>query len=101
MKLNNKLIGWVCLGIVLVFSLYLFQFTGLRTLLGMLIVFVAPSYFTLFLSLSLFTLVVWLVDRIIPSLRVSLVVSVVLVSCAGIFWKKLHKSRKHSAVKEG
>ncbi len=117
--------GWVCLAIVLAYATYLFGITGLRTIAGMIIIFVLPVFmilnglknfglgvldtgeklfFSLFIGLSLFTLFVWYIDRVIPSLRASLIAGVVVLALAGFLIKRYGdrtgRCREHQEAKE-
>tara|TARA_Y100000310_G_C20694831_1_gene824874 strand:+ start:4577 stop:4924 length:348 start_codon:yes stop_codon:yes gene_type:complete len=114
MKLNNKILGGVCSIIILIYVLYLFQFEGVRSVLAMVLIYVIPTYmilnnfnletdekifFSLFLGLSLFTLAVWFVDRILPSLKLSLFVTFILVVGVGFLLKR-YRTQLGLTVKE-
>ncbi|MDP7115501.1 MAG: hypothetical protein QF632_04735 [Candidatus Woesearchaeota archaeon] len=116
MKIDNRIVAGVCLLIVLGLAAHLFQFTGVRTIIGMLLLFVVPAYmildnfdleqdeklfFAFFISISLFTLFTWYVDRILPSLRLSLAVSFILLVCGGYALKRYRKGRSHKQLSEG
>jgi len=89
------------------FSYIILNIIGLRTIATIFILFLLPSYlifsclklddsekliFSLFISLAFFPLVVWFVDRVIPSFRISLLVSLILVVSVGLILRKRCKS---------
>ena len=107
-KLKKSHIGFFLLLIIFLFSSHLFGLTGLRTFLGFFIVLILPTYlimknidiekderifFSFFVSLIYFPLLVWYTNRIVPSLRVSIVVTFILLMLIGIYlrFKKKHK----------
>tara|TARA_B100000315_G_C14403554_1_gene507612 strand:- start:515 stop:868 length:354 start_codon:yes stop_codon:yes gene_type:complete len=115
MKLDNKILAGVCILIVLGLVLKLFGFIGVRSIVGMFVLFIVPVFmilnnfdlemdekifFSLFFGLSLFSLFIWLVDRIIPSLRFSIVVAFILCVGGGIYLgKRLHKKKSQERAK--
>ncbi|MBW2981191.1 hypothetical protein KY360_07280 [Candidatus Woesearchaeota archaeon] len=107
-KLKKSHIGFFLLLLIFLFSIHLFGLTGLRTVLGFFIVLILPTYlimkniniedderifFSFFLGLIYFPLVTWYTNRIVPSLRISIIVTLVLLIIIGIYlkFKKKHK----------
>jgi len=98
--------------ISLVFTL-LFGFSGLKSFLILILIFFLPTFvlinnldldsdekvfFSLFISLALFSLVVWYVNRVIYSLRISVIVAFFLLILAGLglgFYNKKYSKPKH------
>ncbi len=97
-RMNKKLIALISgIAVVLAFGLLLFGFTGVRTLAAMMILFILPAYlimriffgdeeaifFSLFISLGIFPILVWFVNRVIPSFRVSVAVVFLVLAAIG------------------
>ncbi len=98
--------------IILLASFFILGITGVRTVIGMFLIFVLPAYLLLDLTsldseekffigttlgISLFALAVFFVDRIVPSMRISTVVVYVIVVLVWYFGRgKLKKRSKHS-----
>jgi|ETN01SMinimDraft_4_1059930.scaffolds.fasta_scaffold21562_2 uncharacterized membrane protein len=108
MKLDNRWLVGLGVLLSLILSFKLFGFVGLRTLLALIIIFIIPSYFilrtfdletdevvfiSLFLGLSLGSLSVYYINRIIPSLTMSLGFMIVLGVLIGLF---LHRRKQYS-----
>jgi len=85
--------------LVLIFPFFLFGITGLRTFLGFFSVLILPAYlvlknvdisedervfFSFFLGLIIVPLLVWYVDRILVSLRLSLILTSLLLYLSGL-----------------
>jgi len=103
--MNRQYPPWiVSLLVVALFAAALFGLAGFRTILTIGIVFVvAPLmllmhtnldveekiFFSLFLGLGLFPLLVWLVDQALPSFRVSIAVALALAVAAGLFGPRI------------
>ncbi len=107
MKLDNRMLAGIGVVVGLALGAKLFGFPGLRTLVAMLVIFVLPSYFilrnfdldgdevvflSLFMGLSLGSLSVWYINRVVPSLTISLGVMVALGIIVGLF---LHRHMQH------
>lgn len=116
-RINNRNIGYACLIIFFIVVGSLFGITGIRTMLGWLVFYFMPFYlvlnnfnldsdekvfFAFFLSIGLYPLLVWYVDRIILSLRISIVISSLLLVGISFLHKYLlqrsavHKQPQHS-----
>ncbi len=89
-------------------GLLLFGTTGLLTLIAMFALFLLPAYlilslfdfkaeeklfFSFAIGLGMFPLVVWYLNRIIPSLKLSLLASFILVVLVGIYLRKRKKKQ--------
>jgi len=100
LKLSIKTVGTLCIAVLLVEFLYLFGFVGIRSFLSLVLFFFIPIYvilsFTslgtyekLFLSfllgLGLFPLTTFYFNRIIPSLRITLVIIILIILVIGFF----------------
>lgn len=90
----------ICLGITVLLSILLFGMVGARTIIGMVLLFIAPAYFlmrrtaldleekiffSLFISLGLFPLLAWSLNQLLPSFRLSVLAAFVLVAAVGFF----------------
>lgn len=112
-NLNLKM-SIACLIIITLFVFYLFGWTGARTVLGMFAVFFLPFYlildnfnieqdekvfFSFFIGLALYSVFVFYVNRIIPSMRVSMVVTFVVLIIVGVVirYSKHKKSKTQMA----
>lgn len=99
MKITKKHIVGLCLFSVLIFSFYFFGIVGVKTILITLLLFFVPTYaiinnfdlgqdekifFSFFIGLGLFPLVVWYINRIIVSLKVSLIITLLLLVLIGL-----------------
>lgn len=92
---------------ILVFALLLFGISGFKSLAVFLLFFVLPAYaiisrfdldfgeklfFALFVSLGVFPIAVWLLNKFLPSFRVSTVAALSLAVAFGFFlrfvWRK-------------
>jgi uncharacterized membrane protein len=111
-KALNKFLIIPLAAIVLVPALLL-GLTGLRSMLAMILLLFLPVFviinnldlegdekvfFSFFISLAMFSLVVWYVNRIIYSLRISVIVAFFLLSFAGLamgFYNKKKRKPKH------
>lgn len=104
-KLKISIVGLI---VVIFFVFYLFGGTGVRTILGMLLVFFIPFYlilnnfdleqdekvfFSFFIGLALYTVLVWYVNRVIPSMRISMLVTFLLLVFIGLMLKYLKKKK--------
>jgi len=89
----------ICALAVLILIFYLFGFTGIKTILGMILLFFIPSYlilssfklekdetifFSFFTGFGLYALVVYYFNKIIPSLRLSMFIVWVTLVVIGI-----------------
>lgn len=96
------------LAIVALFVYHLFGWTGVRTVFGMLAVFFIPFYlildnfdlqkdekifFSFFIGLALYPVFVWYVNRIIPSMRLSMLVTFIVLVLIGLILRYL-KAKK-------
>ena len=102
-KITDDIIKILGVIIVIVYGFYFFNLIGVRTLIGMFLLYILPAYvilsnlkldgeelifFSFFLSLGLFPLVVFCVNRVIPSLRVSITVTFGVLILIGVLTKK-------------
>lgn len=111
MKNKNIYLGLGALVCVLLESFILFGFTGLKTVAGLLVLFILPAYmildnfdletgeklfFSFFIGIGIFPLLVWYANRIVPSLRVSILITAIVVILLGLFlkFKKGKKDKK-------
>ncbi len=101
LKLSQAAVAWIIgLCIMLLFSIVLFGMAGARTIIGMVLLFIAPAYFlmrrtvldleekiffSLFISLGLFPLIAWSLNQLLPSFRLSAIAAFVLVVAFGLF----------------
>ncbi len=111
---NRYIIGAACLFFALAAVAFLFQWSGIRAVIGMGIMFILPAFmllnisndlsldeklfFSFFLGIGLFPLFVWYANRLIPSLKISLFFSVLALAVAGSLLNSLLKraSRRQS-----
>jgi uncharacterized membrane protein len=99
LKLNRKYVGVAAALVILVAVGIMSGFTAVRVLVGMVVIYFVPSYLILrnfeldedekiflsfFLGFGLFPIVVFFLNRIIPSLLVSVVVTFVVSVAAGV-----------------
>ena len=102
-------IGWISLIVILFASYYIFGITGLRTIGGLILLFFLPVYlildnfniekdekifFSLFIGIGIFPVIVFYLNRIIPSLRITLATAVIILSGIGISTRRYKKIRK-------
>jgi len=103
MKINNKNLAIAALLMILLLSFILFGVTGFRTIFGMflllfLLIYLILSnfklggdekiFFSFFIGIALFPLLVWYLNRIVPSLRVTILVTFILLILIGLFLRK-------------
>jgi hypothetical protein len=111
-KIKNIHILAIALFLILAEAFILFGKVGFLALGGIFLLFLLPAYlilhffnigqdekifFAFFISIGIFPLIVWLINRVIPSLRVSLVITFILLVLIGItlnYYKKNKKKRK-------
>jgi hypothetical protein len=109
LELNNKnaVIG---AGIaILLLAVILFGAAGLKTLLAMFLFFLLPTYliidlfdfkteekifFSFCIGLGLFPLIVWYVNRVVPSLRISLILAFTLIIGIALLFRLKKKKTK-------
>lgn len=116
LKLGNKNVIILAAAIVLLAAFMLFGFAGVRALLAIFLFLFLPAYlfFDLFdflpeekvffaaaTGLALFPLAVWFVSRVIPSFRVSAVVTLVLAVSLALFFKFRKKSKNNAQGRQG
>lgn len=100
MKITNKKILGICVFLVFLSSFFIFGFLGVKTILVIIMLFFLPSYsilsyfkleedekifFSFFIGLGLFPLAVWYVDRMLVSLKLSTVLTFLIVVSVGVF----------------
>lgn len=100
-KLGRHYAPWlVSLAALAVTAFALFGFTGFRTIIAIIILFIIPPllllknsnldveekiFFSLFIGLGLFPLLVFSINQLLPSFRVSAVAALILVAVAAFF----------------
>jgi len=107
MKLSTKNIAIFCVSLILLASFYFLGFTGLRSIISFGLFFFLPAfillsytplsnYENLFLSftlgLGLFPMAVFYLNRIIPSLRITLAIVLIITLVLGFL--KLRKNKQ-------
>lgn len=90
----------LCLAVLAVAAFALFGFAGFRTIIAIAILFVIPPllllgksgldleekiFFSLFIGIGLFSLLVYSVNQLLPSFRLSAVAALALIAAAGFF----------------
>ena len=105
-KLNDKNIAAIAAVIILVIAFYLFGMIGVRTLISIFLIFILPVYmllsrfnldvterllFSLGIGLGVFSLVIWYIDRIIPSLVWSTIIAIIISIIIGFYLKLTKK----------
>ena len=104
-KLNRQYVPWlISLAVIAVAAFVLFGFTGFRTILAIALLFIVPSllllkntdldaeekiFFSLFIGLGMFPLLVFSINQLLPSFRVSVVAALVLTAAAGLLWPRI------------
>ena len=112
MKLNHSSLAWLGAAVVMIVAgAVLFGAAGARTIAGMVVFFVLPVFlllqktaldveekvfFSLFTGLGLFSLLVWVLNRALPSFRLSIVAALALVGALFFLGPKFlaRKARK-------
>ena len=103
MKMKNIYMQYASLLIIFIFAGYLFGLSGLKLFLGYFFALFLPVYiilktidigeierifFSFFIGLIYFPLLVWYINRIVPSLRVTILVTFILLILIGLFLRK-------------
>jgi hypothetical protein len=106
MKISAKELGIAAIVLILLEVAILFGFTGLRTVAGILIFFTLPVYlildnfklnriekvfFSIFIGFGLYPTSVWYVNRIIPSLTLSIFITSIILVGIGLLLKRYLK----------
>lgn len=100
-KLDRRYAPWLlCLAAISVSAFALFGFAGFRTIIAIVVLFVIPPllllrksgldleekiFFSLFIGLGLFPLIVFTLNQVLPSFRASAVAALILVAVAAFF----------------
>ena len=100
-QLSKEHLAWlVGLFSIAVFAFILFGLAGFRVIVALAILFVAPVlvllrsvnldfdekvFFSLFIGIGLFPLLVWYINQALPSFRVSIVAALSVAAAAGFF----------------
>lgn len=107
-SLNKRNVAIVSLIAVLALAGILFGITGIRVILGMIILFFVPSYlilrnfsidedelmfFSFFLGFGLFPVIVFYVNKFVGSLRLSVLVTFVVLVVVGITLSLIQKKK--------
>jgi hypothetical protein len=107
--MNRQYFAWTA-GILAVslMATTLFGFAGFRTIFGIIAFFVVPGailmrkldlepeekiFFSLFASLGLFPLAVFLVNYAVPSLRISIIVAMAILVAIAIIYPRIGKKQ--------
>lgn len=109
-KLGRGYSPWlVCLAAIAVAAFALFGFTGFRTLIAIVVLFIIPPllllrksgldleekiFFSLFMGLGIFPLVVFALNQLLPSFRLSVVAALALAAAFLLPLSKLRKKQK-------
>lgn len=107
-KLGRSYAPWlVCLAAISVAAFALFGFTGFRTVIAIVVLFIIPPllllrksgldleekiFFSLFMGLGIFPLVVFALNQLLPSFRLSVVAALALAALLPL--SKLRKKQK-------
>ena len=97
-KLDRRYAPWLlCLAAISVAAFALFGFTGFRTIIAIVVLFIIPPllllrksgldleekiFFSLFMGIGLFSLLAWSVNQVLPSFRLSVIAAFILVAIA-------------------
>ena len=99
---NESIFGIISIIVVIIIS-FLFGIKGILALGGMVVLFVLPFYLimsnldldteesiilSLFLGIAFFALFVWYMNRLIPSLKWSVIIVSLVLYGIGIIWRK-------------
>ncbi len=100
--MTKPVFAWIAAAFaVAVFAFFLFGVPGFLTVAAFVVLFVVSFFFvlknfgldieekvffSLFIGVGLFPLAVWLVNRLVPSFRLSAVLALALLALAGFFW---------------
>ncbi len=105
LKITTRNLVIICTAIIFLFSFFLFGLTGLRTI-GTIFGMFLPAYlimsnfdieeeekvfFSFFIGLTIFPLLVWYMNIFIASLTVSIIITFILLSAVGLFLKYKNK----------
>jgi len=111
-KLGNKELAIGILALVVLFSFFLFGFTGVKAIGGAILFFFLPFYlildnfdielwekiiFSFFIGIGIFSIFVYYLGFVFGSVRVAVVVSFSLLVCIGFVFKKVKKQLKPSS----
>lgn len=108
--MNRQYFAWIAgLLAVAIYAAALFGFAGFRTILGFAALFILPVFFvvwktdldveekiffSLFIGLGLFGLLIFMINSLLPSFRASVIASLLVAAAAGIIWPKIVKKAK-------
>lgn len=110
-KLGRSYVPWlVSLAVIALAALALFGFTGFSTIIGIAVLFVIPPllllknssldveekiFFSLFMGIGLFSLLVFSVNQVLPSFRLSILTAFIFVVIVAFFLPRiLQRARK-------
>lgn len=104
-KLGRNYALWlVSLAVIAAAAFMLFGFTGFRTIVAIVILFIIPPllllrksgldfeekvFFSLFMGIGLFSLLVFSANQVLPSFRLSILAAFILVAGAGFFLPRI------------
>ena len=100
-KINRHGVAWLsALAAVAIVAFALFGMAGFRTILAIAVLFIIPSllilkntsldieekiFFSLFVGIGLFPLLVWYINQALPSFRISIAAALAVAAAAGFF----------------
>lgn len=115
LKIKKSHISWIALAVILIFPAIFFGLLGVKTIVGFFILLFLPTYLILkrfelewietvlfsgFLALIITPLLVWYTSRVVPSLRLSIIATAVLLIAIAIYLKFIKKPTSTN-VKQG
>ncbi|MFH0979306.1 MAG: hypothetical protein V1837_08485 [Candidatus Woesearchaeota archaeon] len=110
---NNNVIAIICGIAVAITAGILFGWTGIMTVLGMLILYFVPAYivlrnldldnlellvFSFFLGFGLFPIITYYINKLVGSLRVSVFLTFVVIVAVGVIIRVTKKKTKTSSA---
>ena len=114
---KNNVVWMICLLVILATAYSLFQWNGIAVILGMLVLYFLSFYliirnfdleedekifFSFFTGIGIFPFLVYALYYLVKSLRISILITFILLVVAGIgltFYKKKKHSEDHSSTR--
>lgn len=103
--MTRDIFAWIAAAFaVAVFAFFLFGIQGFLAVAAFVMLFIAPFslvlknssldleeklFFSLFIGIGLFPIAVWVVNRFVPSFRLSAVLALGLLAFGGFFWPRI------------